>query len=513
MAAPAPCIKDESDIVYVDGLISFSQTMKNCLDHVADPLLIPTFYNNTFNGIILVNSSLQLNNLHFIDPVAGEVTLDFYLRLYWYDNRLAMPLFWNKMSKSVQANGIELTALVADPEDTGVDIWKPDVRFHDASAVDYIVETIRINASNVVFWSRHTKITLIQPKQDFRLFPEDTQSVDIRFGSYAYSNAYFKMNYYGNELSFNTNYDGSYTFLSNPTWSWNSKGTSFGLYTSGSNFVNCIYHISVTRQSLGAMNRITVPILYFMLFVGLTYWVNPEHRLDICVGILLAVSALYIVVLANIPLVGYLTTVDSYVFYAFLIILLAAAFHVMYCTLNDKKDMWPLRVLYLRLIEFSGRVFLMPFLLIFFAYSVAGVTPQNKLLMFVGAIVSGGIILIRETPGLRSALVNSIKKVDEKFARHGASGRLSLLEKLVVNLYRVGKFSLDVTEHVLHINNKHTHHDDHLAEIAMRETARPLAHTNVRHHAVASDVENLADISIDNHKEDHYQEYFEDGYA
>ena len=457
MAAPAPCIKDESDIVYVDGLISFSQTMKNCLDHVADPLLIPTFYNNTFNGIILVNSSLQLNNLHFIDPVAGEVTLDFYLRLYWYDNRLAMPLFWNKMSKSVQANGIELTALVADPEDTGVDIWKPDVRFHDASAVDYIVETIRINASNVVFWSRHTKITLIQPKQDFRLFPEDTQSVDIRFGSYAYSNAYFKMNYYGNELSFNTNYDGSYTFLSNPTWSWNSKGTSFGLYTSGSNFVNCIYHISVTRQSLGAMNRITVPILYFMLFVGLTYWVNPEHRLDICIGILLAVSALYIVVLANIPLVGYLTTVDSYVFYAFLTLLLASAFHAMYCTLDDKKYVWPLRIIFLRFIEFSGRVFLIPFLLVFFAFSVAGVTMQNKFLMFCGAIISGGVFLFREIPGMRSALESSIKLLNKKVGEHDFDKTplsVSYVEILVLNLYHFGMFSLDISHLLLYLRRE-----------------------------------------------------------
>ena len=454
---PPPCLSDESDIAYDKNLISFSQTMRNCLDNVADPLLIPTFYNSTFNGVILINATIQLNNLHFIDPIAGEVTLDFYLRLYWYDNRLAMPVFWNKMSKSVQANGIELTALVADPEDTGVDIWKPDVRFHDASDVDYIVETIRINASNVVFWSRHTKIKLIQPKQDFRLFPEDTQSVDIRFGSYAYSNTYLKMNYYGNELSFNTNYDGTYTFLSNPTWTWNSDGTSFGLYTSGSNFVNCIYHISVTRQSLGAMNRITVPILYFMLFVGLTYWVNPEHRLDICIGILLAVSALYIVVLANIPLVGYLTTVDSYVFYAFLIILLASVFHVMYSTLNEKKDVWPLRVLYLRLIEFSGRVFLIPFLLLFFAFSVAGVTMQNKFLMFCGAIISGGVFLFREIPGMRSALGSSIKLLNKKVGEHDFDKTplsVSYVEILVLNLYHFGMFSLDISHLLLYLRRE-----------------------------------------------------------
>ncbi len=63
-APPPPCITNESDIVYVNGLISATQTFYNCLQSIADPMNIPTFYNGKFNGIMNIYSNIQLNNLH-----------------------------------------------------------------------------------------------------------------------------------------------------------------------------------------------------------------------------------------------------------------------------------------------------------------------------------------------------------------------------------------------------------------------------------------------------------------
>jgi hypothetical protein len=87
---------------------------------------------------MIVNTSIQLNNLHSVDAVAGTATLDFYLRLYWQDNRLAMPLFWNKTSNAIQQNGVELTNLLT--LNTSAGIWFPDIRFHDVVEVDYVVQ-------------------------------------------------------------------------------------------------------------------------------------------------------------------------------------------------------------------------------------------------------------------------------------------------------------------------------------------------------------------------------------
>lgn len=40
---------------------------------------------------------------------------------------------------------------------------------------------------------------------------------------------------------------------------------------------------------------------------GLTFWANVDSRIDTTMTILLSVSALYVVILSNIPLLGYLT--------------------------------------------------------------------------------------------------------------------------------------------------------------------------------------------------------------
>lgn len=91
---PPPCITNDTEVVRINGQVSFTATFANCLSNVADPLLPPNYYNNQFNGIVVVNTSIQLNNLLRIDGVAGEATLDFYLRLVWRDDRLAVPNFW-----------------------------------------------------------------------------------------------------------------------------------------------------------------------------------------------------------------------------------------------------------------------------------------------------------------------------------------------------------------------------------------------------------------------------------
>ena len=73
-----------------------------------------------------------------IDAVGGTVSMDFYLRLYWQDNRLSMPLFWEQMSPTVRKNGIDLTQYFA--ANPGNSFWLPDVRFHDAQNLNYLVQ-------------------------------------------------------------------------------------------------------------------------------------------------------------------------------------------------------------------------------------------------------------------------------------------------------------------------------------------------------------------------------------
>jgi hypothetical protein len=156
----------------------------------------------------------------------------------------------------------------------------------------------------------------MQPTLNLRKYPQDDQTVHIRFGSYTYNREYFAMGYPQPDskvVTYNSNYDGSKTLFDNPIWHYDN--TTFDLYTSSSGFINAIYHVHFTRIGSGIITRLVLPITLLLVLAALTFWAPMENRVDSTITILLSVSALYIVILANIPLLGYLTSIDKYVFW------------------------------------------------------------------------------------------------------------------------------------------------------------------------------------------------------
>lgn len=76
-------------------------------------------------------------------------------------------------------------------------------------------------------------------------------------------------------------------------------------------FVNLIFQ----RQSSGVITRLIVPLALLLLLSALTYWITFENRVETTITVLVSVSALYIIILQNIPLVGYLTDADRFIFW------------------------------------------------------------------------------------------------------------------------------------------------------------------------------------------------------
>ena len=48
--------------------------------------------------------------IYYLKQQGGTISIDFYLRLYWQDSRLAMPLFWQTQSKQVRKDGVTTAA-------------------------------------------------------------------------------------------------------------------------------------------------------------------------------------------------------------------------------------------------------------------------------------------------------------------------------------------------------------------------------------------------------------------
>lgn len=82
--------------------------------------------------------------------------------------------------------------------------------------------------------------------------------------------------------------------------------------------------------------------------------------------ILLSVSALYIVIFGNIPLVGYLTIFDSYMIGMYLFVAGCVILHQLTRRMREKQEEWPMREIYVRILEVFGRIFALP--IVVFSY-------------------------------------------------------------------------------------------------------------------------------------------------
>ncbi len=185
----------------------------------------------------------------------------------------------------------------------------------------------------------------MQPKFTFALYPKDNQTIHIRYGSYALNEDYFNLYVYDSPgdgfpaISYNIYYDKSITFLSNPVWKHNPSWNTYMVYLSSSRFQNVVFHIPVARDSRGVVTRLVVPIAILTVLGGVIFWSNPEDRVNFTITLLLSVSALYVVILNNIPLVGYLTAIDQYCIMMFAILALATIFHQIYYVLMQKTQL------------------------------------------------------------------------------------------------------------------------------------------------------------------------------
>ncbi len=426
-----PCISDPSQVVYINGVISATSTFFACMNNMADPGMLPTFFNGSYTGITQINTTLVMNNLEYIDEIEGTARLQFSLRLYWQDNRYAMPALWDDMNPNTYSQGIDLTQSVLNNGNTF--LWLPTMRFPDASEVNIISQYLKLNASNIFFLSYALDITLVQPGFNFKSYPDDSQDIVIRYVSYNFNKQYVEMGFYdGNALIFNEYINGENTFDSNQIWTYESAK----YYTTvGNGNSYAVYEFNVSRQGSGIIVRLVLPIAFLLLLSTLTFWVLYENRVDTTITLLLSVSALYIVILGNIPLVGYLTNVDRFVFWMFLLLVAVVSMHQIYATLKQKVDRWPLRAVVLRIIEFTGRVIILPFIVVYFLTMITyhdELMTSQAMIGLTSAVTF--IIAIQEVFGVKKCIIGSVDALIEKVNNPETTVKdLSLAEFVVLN--------------------------------------------------------------------------------
>jgi len=99
-----------------------------------------------------------------------------------------------------------------------------------------------------------------------------------------------------------------------PVWNYINNSYTINFFTPGNiTFPQAFVTLEVQRESSGITYRLAFPVMLLLLLVGLSFWSESGARVDTTINILLAVSALYIVIFSSIPMLAYLTVFDYYI--------------------------------------------------------------------------------------------------------------------------------------------------------------------------------------------------------
>lgn len=432
-----------SVILYSSGDVNIGATSRNCSVH-SENILAPYSYLNKAHNITIFNQ-VSLNNLFSVNELDGSVTLDFLYRLSWRDPRWDIPDLWPNLHDLLSIEGLNIDTYVRDSSNP-LKLWLSDNVLPDTASSEILSEVIRLKPGGIIYWSRHIKATLAQPFFDYTKYPTDKQSIVIRVQSYGFSAAFVRqqwanpaMIYYQMKPTDTPN------FMMNQLWTHSEGDFETSVYVSDQPTsyngvsVHRIFdmgylYVDITRQSDGIVIRLAMTILTLLVLSGLTFWASIENRLPTTMTLLLSVSALYIVVIGQIPLVGYMTIFDDFVRRMYFLLALCVALHQIVFRIYRKSKDSIFRELFVRLIEFCGRVFIFPFSVFSFLWFFAGsdyVQTYSSLLISVVTILVF-FITVRESGGIIKSFRVAMIALDGR-VKNGYS--MSVVEVWLHTLY------------------------------------------------------------------------------
>ena len=162
----------------------------------------------------------------------------------------------------------------------------------------------------------------------YETYPQDSQQIKISAQSYGMNSHLAHVNFTNSNVPFNgykmpspvslITIGGLANIKVNPIWTYDAYSTTVfqpNYGATGKNYHQdtCTVYLYVNRQSSGVIYRLALPIMMLLVLVCLTFWGEYSGRVDTTITILLAISALYIVIFSSIPMLGYLTDFDYYI--------------------------------------------------------------------------------------------------------------------------------------------------------------------------------------------------------
>lgn len=428
------------------GQPDVTATLYNCAANMQDPVLPISYLSGRYNDTALeVKSQFVLNNLIAVDELENTATLDFYYRNYWNDSRWNIPELWDAMDSGTTKEGFEifyLTQLIPP-----LRVWLPDVEFQDVVDYTIVAQTIKLHPGGHLYWSRHFKVKLMQPNFDYSKYPIDSQDIVIRITSYGMSNNFCTLGFKQPVVNYINDADDKVSFKQNPVWYHDKNNYESEIYAldltieqSYPRFFDVgVVRIHIKREGDGILVRFALPILILILLAGVTFWAEYDVRTGATMTLLLSVSALYVVIIGNIPLLGYLTDFDRWILCMFVMLSICVGVHQTICRMLLKQDRWPARILIVRVFEMLGRVAIIPAsIIIYFVFFQSGKTATWSFPALILTCIVFIFVFMRECMGVMKAMRVTLDKLQSK-VDSSKEHRFTHFEMLLFNILKYGR--------------------------------------------------------------------------
>ena len=466
-AALRECVNASSLTFDDDDNVAVEEALATCLKNIKDPSMTPMLK----TGIPLdVNVTVYINNLISINEIENTATIDLFIAFNWFDQRLLMPDLYKELSKK-NITIIELTPLIGADLITGdsFNLWKPAISYPEAISNDETDFYLRLSnpwnpsLGSLVSYLSHRVITLVQTDFNYKTYPDDKQVITFRFFPFidGANRLRFKAGYmfstttkeFGTQpagtLDVTYFYDplGKRSIEQNPIWQYESMSMVIKEVTFHPFFAprsTATVSITMVRISTGIVKRLALPMFLLTVLGATTFWSDLSERIGSTMTILLSVSALYIVVFASVPMIGYLTTFDEFVIMLFALLFICVNLHGFTIRMqhSEKLSKWPLRKFYIRSLELLGRTTILPITLALYLRSFPKSFDSGEY-TFCWTLVGMfcGYVSLRELHSLKKCLNLCLEDIGSKA---NEKSDLSKIETLLLNLYLFQKCSINL---------------------------------------------------------------------
>lgn len=263
------------------------------------------------HGPVMVDLGLYIEEIPAINELENTFTVEGRMNIIWCDPRLKY--------KSDGKENFELFLEEEAKEKLKV-IWWPDITFaNEVAGRDIANEILFVYENGTVEYREKLSVTL-EAKYDLSVFPFDKQALQIEMESFAWNEEYLKLHIEKEFIGFSDSFE-------LPEWhtadieSYIEDVMEVGDH---SPFSRLVMTIDVTRQFGFYLWKVLLPLMSLVLICFAVFWMSNESladRISVSFTGVLTVVAYQFIATGNLPKVPYITLMDAYINFSFIVMM------------------------------------------------------------------------------------------------------------------------------------------------------------------------------------------------